>query len=363
MLNLPAFLTLDIMDDSFYDPPRLDELQLPLALSSWEKILKKSVPPGIELYLGGRSDPARHPEFKEFLALLKKLGIPFSLETASHEPLDWDLVALLKKIPSFLKLFVPLLSPPDNSKCPSDPKSKERMEAAKDFLQRASKSGLRTEVSLPLLGINLNHLDKTTQMAVKLGASKIIFKRYLEPIKGGLLPSKIPLGKAIQGIIRMREKGYPFALGNCFPQCFSLSKTFACTAGRVFLAVDTFGNARPCHHSKTILGNLLESSLESLWTSKAAEEFRNAFPEGCANCSRVRDCLGGCKLSLEVWGTRNDPLSAPLRKIKPENAEFFHQAPLIGDFTVREEPSGPVLLSHLGVIPTRSGSLPPKLLF
>lgn len=358
MLTLPAFLTLDIMDDPFYDALRLDELQLPLTLSSWEKILKNLAPLGIELHLSGRSEPVRHPEFKEFLGLLKKLGLPFSLQAASHEHLDWDLVAFLKKVPSFHKLFVSLLSPPDNPNSPPDPKNKERMEEAKDLLQRASQSGLRTEVSVPLLGINLNRLEEITRTAMKLGASKIVFNRYLGPLRGGLLPQKASLKGTLQIILQMRDKGSPFALGNCFPQCASRGRSFACTAGRIFLAVDPFGNVRPCHHGKTILGNLLKSSLESLWTSKEAEEFRDAFPEGCSTCSRVRDCLGGCKLSLELWGTRRDPLSAPLKERKSERATFFHQAPLIGDFCVREEPSGPVLLSHLGAVPVRSGSLP-----
>jgi radical SAM protein with 4Fe4S-binding SPASM domain len=358
MLTIPAFLTLDIVDDSFYDPLRLDEVQLPPKLSSWEKILKNLASTGVELHLSGRSEPVRHPEFKEFLALLKKHGLPFSLHAAAHEHLDWDLVASLRKIPSFRKLFVLFLSPHDKTNNPSEPKDEERMEESEALVKRASKSGLRTEVSVPMLGTNLNRLEKTTRDAIKLGASKIVFNRYLGPVKGNLLPQKSSIMGTIRIILQMREKGFPFALGNCFPQCASQSRSFACTAGRVFLAVDPFGNARPCHHSKTILGNLRESSLESLWKSKEAEKFRESFPEGCSACSRVRDCLGGCKLSLDIWGTRKDPLTTPLRERKPERAEFFHQAPLTGDFTVREEPSGPVLISHLGAVPVRSGSLP-----
>ena len=62
MLTLPAFLTLDIMDDPFYDALRFDDLQMPLTLSSWGKILKSLSPHGLMIHLSGRSDPIRHPE-------------------------------------------------------------------------------------------------------------------------------------------------------------------------------------------------------------------------------------------------------------------------------------------------------------
>ncbi len=358
MLSLPAYLTMDIMDSPVHENLPLDRLHMPLDLSSWKKILKSLAPTGIEIILAGRSDPAGHPEFLEILRLLKRLNIPFSLQASSHAHLGLDLPAFLKKIPSFRKLVVPFFAPDRTTAQGSPEAEKAANEEARELLKRAAGTGLGPEASVDLLGLNLHRLEKATGTLLELGASRIIFRRYLGPVKGGLLPPRPSLRKTVHSILRMRERGRPLVLGNCFPQCFSGGRTFACTAGRVFLAVDAFGNARPCHHSGSKIGNLLESSIRDIWNSRGAVEFRELLPRDCSACSRLRDCLGGCKLSGEIWGTSGDPLMMPPAEGSPGKAAFFHRAPLRGNYSLRNETSGPVLFSHLGAVPLREGSLP-----
>ena len=67
-----------------------------------------------------------------------------------------------------------------------------------------------------------------------------------------------------------------------------------------YYTIDPMGNVRPCNHTPTILGNLLNESFAEITAPQRLAPFMRAVPEFCQPC-RLRDtCQGGCKAAAQV---------------------------------------------------------------
>jgi radical SAM protein with 4Fe4S-binding SPASM domain len=75
-----------------------------------------------------------------------------------------------------------------------------------------------------------------------------------------------------------------------------------CAAGtdRAYYTLDPQGNLRPCNHTTTVLGNLLEEPFYELIAPERISEFITAIPTFCNLCKLRDTCQGGCKASAEV---------------------------------------------------------------
>jgi radical SAM protein with 4Fe4S-binding SPASM domain len=75
-----------------------------------------------------------------------------------------------------------------------------------------------------------------------------------------------------------------------------------CAAGtdRAYYTLDPLGNLRPCNHTTTILGNLLEEPFADLIAPERISDFVNAAPEFCNPCKLRSTCQGGCKAAAQV---------------------------------------------------------------
>jgi radical SAM protein with 4Fe4S-binding SPASM domain len=75
-----------------------------------------------------------------------------------------------------------------------------------------------------------------------------------------------------------------------------------CSAGtdRAYYTLDPLGNLRPCNHTSTILGNLLEEPFADLIAPERMRAFVEAVPAFCDPCALRDSCQGGCKAAAEV---------------------------------------------------------------
>ena len=105
-----------------------------------------------------------------------------------------------------------------------------------------------------------------------------------------------------------REYQLPVSCSIPMPPCLFDQSRFPdlgfghCSAGtdRAYYTIDPVGNLRPCNHSPTILGNLLEHDFGDLASGAAMASFKSASPEFCAGCEHEKICQGGCKAAAEV---------------------------------------------------------------
>ena len=75
-----------------------------------------------------------------------------------------------------------------------------------------------------------------------------------------------------------------------------------CSAGTpsAYWTIDPLGNVRPCNHSATILGNLLEKDFSDIASSKEMESWLASTPSTCRQCGKFKNCQGGCKAAAEA---------------------------------------------------------------
>jgi radical SAM protein with 4Fe4S-binding SPASM domain len=114
------------------------------------------------------------------------------------------------------------------------------------------------------------------------------------------------------------EYGFPISCSIAMQPCLIEHEAYPnlnfgfCAAGtdRAYYTLDPLGNVRPCNHTPTILGNLLQESFAEIIAPDRLAPFVAAVPEFCAPCALRETCQGGCKAAAQVcYGslTAEDP--------------------------------------------------------
>ena len=181
--------------------------------------------------------------------------------------------------------------------------------------------------------------------------------RYIGPPLPGIEPTKEELKIAVQEIETLRTEGASVEYGICIPQCFVGNSSTGCTAGAAYVAVDPWGNVRPCNFSPTVIGSLHEHSMHELWHSDKMNAWRALLPDDCTTCAAYPVCHGGCRAVQELRPERRDPLRGdpltdfvPPREIKELPAHVHPRK----NFRIRKEDFGYVLLGQGQAIPVAS---------
>ncbi|HLZ60054.1 MAG TPA: radical SAM protein [Ktedonosporobacter sp.] len=101
-----------------------------------------------------------------------------------------------------------------------------------------------------------------------------------------------------------RDFGIEVIFEDGFPLCLvgpaQRDMVVPCTCGFTHLTVAPNGDARHCSCQSDKLGNILKSSLQSIWQdSQKLEAYRSParLPEPCQECDLVAACRGGCSAS------------------------------------------------------------------
>ncbi len=162
--------------------------------------------------------------------------------------------------------------------------------------------------------LNLAGWRETMELAIALGLDGVMFNRFNPGGTGGRNVALLQADPdALQSALDIAEEvsakyEMPVNCSIAMPPClFDTARykrlTFGfCAAGtdRAYYTLDPVGNVRPCNHSPTILGNIRETSFESMCASPAMKHFVAAHPAFCSGCAIETKCLGGCKASAEA---------------------------------------------------------------
>jgi len=178
-----------------------------------------------------------------------------------------------------------------------------------------------------LTKLNIQQAQETMEMAIALGADAILANRFNpggEGLKNHklLTPSVAELQLAYRTIDDLAEKyEIPVTSGIPVPPCVMDPSAYQhirfsyCPHGGKFtyFAIDPIGNLRPCNHSATILGNLINQKLTSILSGKTWREYFAGAPAKCTGCELNEECRGGCRAAAEVFyhdRTAQDPFIA-----------------------------------------------------
>ncbi len=188
-------------------------------------------------------------------------------------------------------------------------------------------AGGRLTVSFVATKMNIADLRGAIELAVALRARGLVFNRFNPGGEGRrwvetLLPTAAEVEKALEAATRANEEyGIPIACLVPIPPCAVETKRFprlffgVCPLGTrdAYFTIDSLGNLRPCNHSPTRLGNLLEEPFQRLAGGEKAKAYVRSVPRGCAACPSFRSCrLSGGRRSLAVSGRLRALRRAPL---------------------------------------------------
>ena len=162
--------------------------------------------------------------------------------------------------------------------------------------------------------LNIRHCRDVFELGMALGCRSFLFNRYnaggechgnpetlmpsLDDVRDGLAIAEEFAGKYGIGI------GASIAIQPCLIDTSAYPHVgFGfCAAGTVrsYYTIDPVGNVRPCNHTPTILGNILEEPLKKIVRSRKLADFMKAKPGFCKGCGIESKCLGGCKAAAEA---------------------------------------------------------------
>ncbi len=161
---------------------------------------------------------------------------------------------------------------------------------------------------------NLSDLYEAIRLAFALGAQGFMLNRFNPGGRGrdhldDLLPTVEQMRQAL-AVANAAAAEFNLSLSCSIPIQPCLIDTSAyehlnfgfCAAGteRAYYTLDPLGNLRPCNHTPTILGNLLDESFSDLIAPERMASFVKAIPPFCDQCALRDTCQGGCKAAAQV---------------------------------------------------------------
>jgi len=161
---------------------------------------------------------------------------------------------------------------------------------------------------------NLPDLYGAIKLAFAFGSRGLMLNRFNPGGRGRahlaeLLPTADQMRQALAvADAAAAEFGFPISCSIPIQPCLVDTSTYPnlgfgfCAAGtdRAYYTLDPLGNLRPCNHTPTILGNLLEEPFTDLIAPERMAPFVEAVPRFCEPCALRDTCQGGCKAAAQV---------------------------------------------------------------
>jgi radical SAM protein with 4Fe4S-binding SPASM domain len=240
------------------------------------------------------------------------MGIPFVIFTNGRWQDADDLLTFLSDVPQFQGFLISLhgATAEAHEIFSGVPGSFEETIAN---IRQARSHGCSVSISTIITQRNYQQVADIVHLGEAMGASRVVFARYLGKDLPAVSPMSSELKMAVKEIDGWRVKGAKVRFGNCIPQCFHPSSSNGCLAGIAFCTIDPWGQMRPCNHAPVITGDLLNEPLEVAWHSSVMQDWRKFVPTQCWTCAEISRCHGGCKAVAQQLGLGSDPLlRAPL---------------------------------------------------
>jgi len=323
-----------------------------MPFSTWRNLISSFGAQAVQITLSG-GEPALHPDFFKILEHIASYNVPINVFTNGRWQDPQKVVGQLKELRNFAGLLISFHG--------ATSASHEAFTCVKgsfietlDNIALATRHGINVKLSTIITHQNWNELDRIVALAQQLGVECVTLPRYLGPNLPGIEPSLEELRAAVYQIETLIASGAPVEYGICIPQCFTQNDSKGCTAGAAYVAIDPWGNVRPCNFSPTVIGSLHEHTMYELWHSDKMNAWRALMPAECTTCAAYSVCHGGCRAVQELRPDGRDPLRGePLTEYLPpqEIKELPASIRPRRNFRIREENFGYALLGQGQAVP------------
>lgn len=170
--------------------------------------------------------------------------------------------------------------------------------------------------------VNFKQIADTLLFMKQLGIKRVMLNRFNVGGKGieekdNLTISHTELSEAfMQADEVARIEGMSISSNVCTPRCvvdpsgFKSIRFTACSPDvtKRPVTLDIYGNIRFCNHSPTVLGNIFEESLDTIFKTENANLWSTTVPDFCLDCKVYERCMAGCRAaSAQLHLSLNEP--------------------------------------------------------
>jgi radical SAM protein with 4Fe4S-binding SPASM domain len=327
--------------------------------SIWRGLLTDALPAASQIRLTG-GEPTLHPDFFNILDFATSFDAWVTVFTNARWPNPSEVIQGLVHRPKLAGLLISLhgVRPESHEAFTGVPGS---------FLETLHNITLATEAGIPvtlstvITRHNWKELDAISELGEQIGVNHVSFARFIGRPHPDIEPTTDQLRMAITTIEALYTRQAPVRYGISIPQCFAQNHSEGCLAGAAFVAIDPWGNLRPCNHSPTVIGSLHTATLPEIWWGETMEAWRAHIPSVCPHCAAFSLCHGGCRAIQELRDDGRDPLQCtPLAHFDPvreERAVPANVRPTL-KLRIRKEQFGYALLGAGQVVPVSEEALP-----
>ena len=287
-----------------------------LNLIEWKnliKIITNQVKPASWGVSGG--EPLLHPNAIEIIKLLKKTKRPITLITNGTQLTEKNVRQLLWNKVKNIELPLVGANAETHDSLTRNIGSWEKvirsMKLVKKYYGRLTTVFVITKQ-------NCKQIKEMAEIAIAMGSDVILANYFNAGGEGIKYRDELSINsqelKLVLDELDYYAKEYeiPISFGVPVPPCvLDITKykniIFGyCPIGKEnpYYAVDPAGNLRMCNHSRIILGNLFEESLEQIFNKDIYKNYINSIPKECSRCIKLEKCNASCRASGEVcFGT------------------------------------------------------------
>ncbi len=251
-------------------------------------------------------EPLLHPQIKDILEYMYKLGLRIGLVTNGTLISD-DLIKLFKKYDFGLGLSIHAGNKELNDKITGVSGSFEK--AIKN-IKKLHENRINFSVNFTATKLNYRTLYDYAKLIKDLGAKSITVNRFALAGRGIERKDLILSIKEINELTSIMEKVEKdfdifIGFGDCIPLCIVKNPkhkkySTACVAGVGFAVINPKGDIRFCSHAIKNIGNILKQDLSNIWKNNDfLRDYRSLrwLPKKCAKCNLLENCLAGCRMS------------------------------------------------------------------
>ncbi len=190
-------------------------------------------------------------------------------------------------------------------------------------IEYAVRSPLRVVISSVLTEVNKGEIQEIMAFAYESGVDSYTLYPNVpsEPLNKEIIVPFPELLELAEGLFSYYSSLCPTKIIDITIPCFSDSSTYSkwkdiltirlhyCAAAQFALKITSGGRVSACICQASdpfIIGDLRQESLDDIWVSEKAREFRSLYtqiPE-CSDCSKKDVCRGGCRNNASLFGSK-----------------------------------------------------------
>ena len=319
-------------------------------LQQWKTLLDQIAPPDnrcqhAEVIRITGGEPTLHNEFFKIIKYLDTFGINHALFTCGRWKNPQQVIDLYLGCQNSVGMLISLHGHTKDMHHQFVKSDQDSFNETCSNIYMAAKSGVEVFTNTVLTCDTCQQINEIVSLSQELGAQCAVFNRFIGS-SHPLHPSDDQLKQAIIQINQLNEQGIHCRIGNCIPKCFIPNSSEASNSGIEHCAISPDGWVRPDNHTKYTFGNLFNESIEKIWHSKKAAQYRTYCNELCLKCLEFSHCRGGERSEIIEYGLKQDRLMTnPIVDKKHE--------PIILNPTWKPVPIYRIKKGHSGYVLTR----------